>query len=554
VGRPISPNTALPGPVASTPGQAVKQNPNTAFYPPAPPPAPGEPNGESPVFVPMGQPRQVFPPTPSGTSLGTSAGGAAVQIPINTSIRNAGVPPDPNAASADAKGPTLATYNTGISFSPDGGATFTDIPLTSPQPGNPARTSFFPESDGGVCCDQVVVYLPNQNLFIWLLQYWPVTFCATNCPPQPPPAPQATFGIQQAPRLRLAWATPSAAAADFWNAWTYIDLTGTSVPGVSSGLGIKNNEWLDYPDMAWSDTFLYVGIDHGSTTPGQVYTGRRIVARLSLADIANTASPTVNYNYAEFSGSNGLNKTHFVQGAPGRMVVGSLDDGSTLRVFTWKDGDASIPAPVSLAISTIQRGSSYTSTAPDGSDWVAVSFPGNITGGAYRNILTGLGGPSSDEYMFAFDAGANPAGGRPRSYVRLETLTTDGDGYKVSAEYDIWNNDYAFAMAALGSDGNEIGITLGVGGGTLGYPQHAVGYKDDFVVYQVTSSNATQTSRFGDYFSNRVIPGGLFATQVYDVLLNPLPAGVTSGTCASVGCTARMRFVQYGRPPPPPIK
>jgi hypothetical protein len=207
-----------------------------------------------------------------------------------------------------------------------------------------------------------------------------------------------------------------------------------------------------------------------------------------------------------------------------------------------------------VGVSQIQQGSSYTSTAPDGSDWLAVSFPGNITGAAYRNVLTGLGSPSREEYLFAFDAGANAGGGRPRSYVRLETLTPSGDNYTAFAEYDVWNNDYAFAMAALGSDGTEIGITLAVGGGTLGYPQHSVGYKDDFVVYQVTNSNATQTSRFGDYLSNRLISGGLFAAEVYDVILNPLPPGVTSGTCVTVGCTANMRFVEYGRPPVPPPK
>jgi hypothetical protein len=161
--------------------------------------------------------------------------------------------------------------------------------------------------------------------------------------------------------------------------------------------------------------------------------------------------------------------------------------------------------------------------------------------------------PNSHEYLFAFDAGANAGGGRPRGYLRLETLTPNGNNYTAFSEYDVWNNDYAFAMGGMGTDGNEIGITLAVGGGTIGFPQFCVGYKDDFVVYQVTNSNATQISRFGDYVPNRPIAGGLFATEVYDVTLNPLPAGVTLGTCATVGCTANMRFVEYGRPPGPPI-
>ena len=536
--RTINPTTTPPGPVTGMSGQTTKQNPNIATYPTAPTPIHRHPNSETPVFVPVGPARQIFPPTPNGTALGTSAGAGNVQIPVNTTMTSAGVPPDPNAAAATADGVVLATYNTGISVSTNGGQNFTDVNLGSPQPGNPARTSFFPQSDGGVCCDQVVIYIPNQNLFVWLLQYWPAVTPANT--------------ITQA-RLRIAWATPAAITSDFWNAWTYGDLTASNTPGVSSGLGIPANEWLDYPDLAFSSTFLYVGVDRGwPDTVGSVYAGRRLVARLSLADMANPASSVVNYGFGELSGSNGLNKSHFVQGAPGRMVVGSLDNSSTLRVYTWADNEGNIRAASTVAISQIQQGANYSSIAPDTSDWLGVSFPGNITGAVYRNVATGLGSPPREEYLFAFDAGANPGGGRAQAYLRLETLTPNGNNYNASSEYDVWNSAYAYALGGLGTDGSQIGITLAVGGGTvIGYPQFAVGYKDDFVVYQVTNSNATQISRFGDYVPNRPIAGGLFATEVYDVIL---PAGVTSGTCATVGCTARMRFVQFGRPPGPPIK
>lgn len=532
---------AAAGPVVATPGLAVVQSPRTAFFPPASTASPSfGPNAESPMLIPIGPQRQLFPPTPVSTHLGTSAGGALVQISRSTSMRGAGVPPDPNAA-ATAGGVVLATYNTGISYSTNGGATFTDVNLFNPQPGNPARTSFFPSSDGGLCCDQIVVYLPRQNLFVWLLQYQPVVNTAVT--------PNV---ITTPDRLRVAWATPAAVAADFWNAWTYADLTGTNVPAVSSGLGIASNEWLDYPDLSFSDTFLYVGIDQGFPTPGQVYTGRRIVARLSLADMANPAATVVNYAFARLTGSNGLNKTHFVQNAPAQMVVGSLDNSSTMRLFTWRDAENTI-TPSTVAISQIQQGASYTSLAPDGSDWVAVSFPGNITGAAYRSFTPGLGSSPRDEFLFAFDAGANAGGSRPRSYVRVETVTPVSGGFQAVAEYDVWNPDYAFAMAGLAADGIDIALTLGVGGGTIGYPQFSVGFMNDLVVYQVTAGNAAQGSRFGDYIAPRLIAGaGRFSVEVYDVLLNPLPPGTSSGVCSTVGCTANMRYVEFGRPPPPP--
>jgi len=567
INRALFPNSNPIGTITPVGGTSAI---NTFPYPgvvfPSPPPPPNfGPNAETPNLVPIGPPTSGLPPiTSPGSNIGSLTPGGSVIIPVNNQRGlGAGTPPDPNAA-AEPGGVVLSTYNTGISYSTDGGTTFTDVNLFNPIAG---RTSFFPQSDGGLCCDQVVVYIPNQNIFVWLQQYWPQTACATNC--GPPPAMNATYKITQPNRLRVAWATPAAIKANFNNAWTYADLTATNVAGISSGLGTKSNEWMDYPDLAWSDTFLYVGVDHGFPTPGSVYTGKRIVARLSLANMVDPAATVVNYNYAELSGSNGLNKDHFVQQAPNRMVVGSLDNSSTFRVFTWDDGSGSINNTTVGLNNQINQGANYTSIAPDNTDWVAVSFPGNVTGAVYRSVIPGIGmppPPTQNQYIFAFDAGVN-APGRPRAYVRLETLNTSmpmTTDYSVLEEYDVWNPDYAFAMAALARDNDlvrpEVAINLAVGGGTVGYPQMSVGFKDDFVVYQVTTSNATQVSRFGDYLSARWIPGPVsvpgftdpsesqFGAEVYDVKLNPVPPGGTA-TCAAVGCVANPRYIQFGRPP-----
>ncbi len=439
----VAPNGTAPGPFPTHAGTTLIQNPNLVAYPPPPAPPVFGPNAENPIFIPRGPPRLLFPPTPTGTDAGTAAGSPSVSIPINTGNPDAdatAIPPDPNAA-ASMGGVVLSTYNTHIKYSTDAGASFTDVNIKGPQPGNPSRTTFFPESDGGVCCDQVVVYLPTQNLFVWLLQYNPITACATNC--GPPVAKNATYKITQPSRVRIAWATPAAIKSDFWNAWSYADLTGPQ-------LGTTNAEWMDYPDLAWSNDFLYFMIDHGNTTPGQVYTGRRLVARLSLADIANPSASVVNFGFAELTGSNGLNKSHFVQRAPARMVVGSLDNSSTMRVFVWNDQDNTISSST-VGISSINQGANYSSTGPDGADWLAVSFPGNITGAAFRNVSLGLGAGTQDQYIFAFDAGQSPPG-RPQAYVRLESLTPSGGGFTVAEEYDIWNGGFAFAMAALSSD------------------------------------------------------------------------------------------------------
>jgi len=545
VTKPVSVDRPPDRPISVQKGTTRIQRPQDVRYPPKPatPPSRERPNAETPMLIPPGPPRRVSEPTRKGTALATAGG--SISIPVNATDRNgAGVPPDPSGASAAVGGVVLTTYNTGIAVSTNGGATFTDYNLLAAVPGQPGRTTFFPQSEGGLCCDQVVIYVPRANLFFWLLQYNPTVSCIASCTPPGPP----TNGITQPGRIRIAWATPRQIISNFYNAWTYADLTAPQ-------LGAANNEWLDYPDLAYSGRFLYVGVDRGWPNGfGSVYSGRRLVARMSMADILNTAATSVGYNSAELTGSNGLNKTHFIQNAPGRMVVGSLDNTSTLRVFTWDDGSAGVAAPATVGISSITN--TYNSALADGTDWVNVGFPGNITGGTYRRRAM-FQAPSAEDYMFAFTAGINGAG-RPRPYVRLETVRPVGaSGYAVSEEYDIFHPDYAYAVAGLGSGSDivtpEIGLSLFVGGGTIGYPQGVVGFKNDFVVYSVTGANAAQGVRFGDYVNARPIPGTTtrFGTQTYEVLL---PAGSPSGsTCATVGCTARMRYIEFERPPLPPI-
>lgn len=499
-------------------GEMVVQTPQEAEFPKPRDTTFDRFNSESPIVIPPGLERELFEPTPTPTG-GEVPAGAPLDISrnLNSTSNNAGTPPDPNAARG-TNGVVLATFNTGISFSTDGGENFTDVNLLAPVPGQPGRTSFFPQSDAGLCCDQVVIYVPQRNLFVWLLQYWPISSTTGG-----------TTTIDQPNRHRIAWATPEAIADDFFNAWTYGDLTANEVPGVSSGLGAAANEWLDYPDLSFSDDFLYVATDRGfPDSPGSVYAGRRIVARLSLGDMADPSSGVVRYQFNEYAGSNGLNKSHFVQNVPGRMVLGSLDDTSTLRVYTWED-DAGSAFVRTVNISSITT--NYTAPAPDGTDWYRNSFSANISGGTF------IGG----DYVFAFNGGVDGPD-RPRPYVRLETVTAVMVAgiplMSATDEYEIWNPDFAFGMGVISSQAREIGIGLAVGGGTIGFPQFAVGFKDDFFVRIVTAGNAVQSGRFGDYLSVRRIPNSLrFAAEFYDTL------STTGG-----GARAVVRYVEFGRP------
>ena len=110
-------------------------------------------------------------------------------------------------------------------------------------------TTVFPTADGGLCCDQVVIYDPNTDLFFWIMQYW--------------------AGSTGNNRERIAYAHPAALVANF-NSWTYFDLTN----------GLFNSKGsLDYPDIAMTNQFLYMSVD-GNDKNGK--NGGSIVARMPL--------------------------------------------------------------------------------------------------------------------------------------------------------------------------------------------------------------------------------------------------------------------------------
>lgn len=157
--------------------------------------------------------------------------------------------------------------------------------------------------------------------------------------------------------MRIAWATPAAIKADFLHAWRYADLT-------SATLGLGQN-WIDYPDMSFSDTYLYVGADYGITNTGSVDTTRHIIARMSLNDMVGSGS-TIGIGYMVPT-YNGLWQNHIVQNSHDGMYWTTEPDTATLVVYSWPDSSNSA-TPHSITISTYSN-SDYTVPAPDGPDW-----------------------------------------------------------------------------------------------------------------------------------------------------------------------------------------
>lgn len=543
---------------------------STAVYPPAPPPTDEEPNAENIYFPPLGPSRNLFPTPPSATTLNrTAAFSPSDQPPSSGSpsdvvfFRNAnggaygGLPPDPSTAGATPGGFAMVTANTAVGYSTDRGQTFTTVNLTGgggfSDPAIPGRTDFFPQDDGGLCCDQVLLYVPGRNLMVWLLQYWS------------PGINVGGLAQKGQNRLRIAWATPEAAAADFLHAWSWFDVSPATLGDTTA------TDWMDYPDLAYSNDWLYISVDHGLWNAGtdakgnvigqQVYTARRWFVRASLADMAGSAS-SINLVYYEGI-RNGLVKAHFAQSSPGAMYFAAQPDTSTLSVFADPDSSPNVPTPKDIDVSSFCKATStspcdFTVTAPDNMDWNVA--PHGVLGATYVEPglfcpPEGCSGPTHYLY-FAFDGGRDAGGGRAFPYVRVEKL--DADAVTLISEMDIWNPSFAFATPGMtwrpGSLKDEVAISLAVGGGGS-YADNGVGFLGDFVVYMTTSSNTTQASgstvRYGDWFHVRNAFGPIVPDAGqgvgYSTLGYSVTQAVSGSPCATSGCNVGLRYVLFGR-------
>lgn len=547
---------------------------DTAFYPAAPlfHPPDDEPNDENRYIPPLGRPRILFVTPPISSILDELlAGSPNDQTPPPAGspndvvfLRNqnggtiTGLPPDPSAAGATPGGFVMITSNTAVAYSTDFGKTFTTVQLTKANgfsdPGRPSRIDFFPESDGGVCCDQVLHYIPARNLMVWLLQYW---------------SPNVNVGglTQKGQnRLRIAYATPERAGTDFLHAWRWFDITPTTLGDTIV------TDWMDYPDLAFSNDWLYISVDNGFWNPAknaqgnvigqQIYSAKRWFIRASLNDMAGSAS---SINLVQYQGvKNGLSKAHFAQSAPDAMYFAALPDTSTLSVFADPDSSDFVPTPKDISVTLYCKNVAtnpcdYTANAPDNFDWNQA--PHAVLGATFAEQPAlcppeGCAFPTRFLY-FAFDAGRDTSVNRAFPYVRVEKI--DADALTQIDEFDIWNPNFAFATPGLNwrpgpAAKDEVAFSLARGGGGK-YADNAVGFLGDFKIYVTTSSNATEanatpTVRYGDYFDVRNAVGPV--TQAgqgvgYATLGYSVTQSVAGSTCPVGGCSVTLKYILFGR-------
>jgi hypothetical protein len=424
-------------------------------------------------------------------------GGAAVVFtdfdPLGTSA-SVGTPPDMNAARSGRV--VMLSYNTRVMLSTDGAGTWTELDPTTIFPSGSSSDAAGNLLDKGLCCDQILQYVPSIDRFVWLMQ-----FCGTGS--------GCLNGIN---RVRIATASPQQIIDSGGTAWTYWDvLSGTF------GLGTTT---MDYPDLAVGDNFLYFSAD-------AVGSGL-LVVRMPLKDIQGGGSLGLGYtNPSDGSVAYG---GHLSQNTGNAVFWAGHNNNSQMRVFTmaensnqysWRDVD----------IDSWPNGT-IASIAKDGTtDWLnflGTSFP--------KNAVLGITRRTANEVWFAWTAAAGS--GFKRAHVQIVEL--DVSNYHVISQWQIWNDDYAFAFPSLATNaGGEVGISL-AWGGNQDWGNHAVGFLGDFIVWFPEASD-TAITRWGDYVSVRrnAPDSNMFDASGYAVLKQTPPA---------TGTRFDPYYLQFGRP------
>lgn len=374
---------------------------------------------------------------------------------------------------ATAGGVTFLTMNPRSSggptaaYSTDDGATFDTL--------NPLKIfgtdEIVPDYDV-ILGDQVSVYVPQIDRFVWLIQTTRVGY-------------------------RLAVASPADIINSAGTAWTYWNLK-------PAGFGYAAGTTFDFPDLSVGQTFLYLSC---TVTIGRSQ-GLQ-VARISLNELR--AGGTIGIEFTR--------QEHGTTAASGRLTqstgeeifwAGHVDD-SKLRVFSlhqashrysWRD----VPLARTYARTV------GPSTTPDQKNWLS-HHRDDIIGSA----LSGF------QLWFAWTAGPDSAFRQPH----IEMATLDSRNLSLLQQVQIWNDGFAFAYPSLEKNActDEIGLSLEIGGNGA-YENHAVGFWGDFIVYRTTDS-AIGVDRFGDYVTIRqrpssvANPGNLFTAFGYGVIQDP---------------------------------
>jgi hypothetical protein len=329
----------------------------------------------------------------------------------------------------------MTTGNSWMSLSEDGGQNFTSV--------NP--TTIFPEDYGGYCCDQVLQYVPQHDMFVWLLQYKDVG--GTNA-------------------IRIAVQTTQGVRNSNGTAWTYWDFTNVT---------FSPSGELDYNDMSFSNSFLYWTSSIGGGS-------NRYVVRIPLEELQ--AMGTVNF---QFTGSTDAFWSHVTQNGRNGVYWAGHEDNSTMLVYSMMDAD-NFYSWREVPINSWPN-AAMTSIAANGNDW--------LQDASWKTYVRAAA-TSGDSVYFAWNASSG--GGFLEPHIQIVEISTSS--FTLKNQTQVWNPDFAFAYPYFETNAKgELGMIVAFGGGAFD-ASSGVGVLGDNVIYYPGLSSSSRTN-YGHYHTVR---------------------------------------------------
>jgi len=426
----------------------------------------------------------------------------------NTQLANAPVVSGVPLGSSTTNEPSLAsngrvvfwTQNWFAGFSGDRGQTFTYINPYDNFPADGTNDAV----NGGFCCDQIAYYERTRALTFWLLQYNPDNNTNTD---------RLCVAGSQSDVLNNNWLIYDFTPANFGF---------TTPPTGASGF------WLDFPDMAVSDNFLYLTTNiflrvlpnptnpcAGTCPPGACpasCTGgctnpcgsiAAVIARIPLSELAQGGEihPQF-YTDANFT-------FRPTQGAHGTMYWGAHISNTQIRIYRWAESSNQVLFD-NVNHNAFNTGA-MTAPSPDGTDFAA--FPANDTRIRAAWVANGVIG-----FMWNAPQSTPPATGFPFPHVWV--MRFNENNRTLIDQSQIWNTVEAFLYPSVAvNDRGHLGGTIAAGGGATFFPRALAWMADDFnggtiaplesVAFTGNPTNGPAGNRWGDYLSSRVnVPYG----------------------------------------------
>lgn len=347
----------------------------------------------------------------------------------------------------------LFTGNWYIARSADAGATWEGF-----DPGD-----FFPENPPtAFCCDQTAIYVPEHDLFVWLLQYEKSRRNNT-----------LRIAVKRGadPLDQGDWFTWDLAPTDVNEEWT--------------------KEWFDYNHLATTERHLFVGSNIFGLGGKKIF--RSVVIRIPFESLLASIDGKAALVF-DFIAESDIGTLRCTLGARDVMYFAGQPDLQTLRVFAWPDTDDSPTVrdvPVSEWIDGLEG---YEAPGPDDREWLRRADD-SIIGSWVANGRIG--------FMWSVDRLDER---RPFPYVRVAIL--DEERFGVVSEPDIWSLDFAYAWPdACPNENGVVAVTLFRGGGDL-YPSHVIGVLNEpldgwTLVSTVDGTSGPKDKKWGDYLTCR---------------------------------------------------